>query len=467
MPAFDGEAKLSFREELMVISEKKTEKLEHSKVKMTATVPAADVRTIYDEMMNEYTRSVKLDGFRKGHVPASVLERKFGDSLRLDAMSRVLEKAVESALADSEEKPLAYEAPALDGEPEFAIDKDFTFSVTYDVFPVFAIPSLDTIEISLPKVEVGEEDMTRELDQVRDRNAIVVEKAEAAVKGDIVTLNWSELNAEGAAVEGSSREDFTFEIGKGLNLYKFDDEIVGMAAGDSKTFSKTYADDFEYKELAGKTVTLSVKVTKVKQKNLPALDDELAQDISEKYKTLDDLKKALRTQLQTSLDARLRELKEKAIIDELLKRTSIDIPESMSAAELSMRWDSLKREMGIDTDEKMERIAEYSGKSRAQLYEDWKPLVQKAISGRLVLDKLIEAGSFVATDADLAAEYAKQAEGTSMSAEEVKAEYEKRQSVEYLKEHICENKFFDSVLASAVIKEGEAVSFVDFMGRNE
>jgi len=467
MPAFDGEAKLSFREELMVISEKKTEKLEHSKVKMTATVPAADVRTIYDEMMNEYTRSVKLDGFRKGHVPASVLERKFGDSLRLDAMSRVLEKAVESALADSEEKPLAYEAPALDGEPEFAVDKDFTFSVTYDVFPVFAIPSLDAIEISLPKVEVSEQDMTRELDQVRDRNAIVVEKTEAAVKGDIVTLNWSELNAEGAAVEGSSREDFTFEIGKGLNLYKFDDEIVGMAAGDSKTFSKTYAEDFEYKELAGKTVTLSVKVTKVKQKNLPALDDELAQDISEKYKTLDDLKKALRTQLQTSLDARLRELKEKAIIDELLKRTSIDIPESMSAAELSMRWDSLKREMGIDTDEKMERIAEYSGKSRAQLYEDWKPLVQKAISGRLVLDKLIEAGSFVATDADLEAEYAKQAEGTSMSAEEVKAEYEKRQSVEYLKEHICENKFFDSVLASASVKEGEAVSFVDFMGRNE
>jgi len=467
MPAFDGEAKLSFREELMVISEKKTEKLEHSKVKMTATVPAADVRTIYDEMMNEYTRSVKLDGFRKGHVPASVLERKFGDSLRLDAMSRVLEKAVETALADSEEKPLAYEAPALDGEPEFAIDKDFTFSVTYDVFPVFAIPSLDTIEISLPKVEVGEVDMARELDQVRDRNAIVVEKTEAAAKGDIVTLNWSELNAEGAAIEGSSREDFTFEIGKGLNLYKFDDEIVGMAAGDSKTFSKTYAEDYEYKELAGKTVTLSVKVTKVKQKNLPALDDELAQDISEKYKTLDDLKKALRTQLQTSLDARLRELKEKSVIEELLKRTSIDIPESMSAAELSMRWDSLKREMGIDTDEKMERIAEYSGKSRAQLYEDWKPLVQKAISGRLVLDKLIEAGSFVATDADLEAEYAKQAEGTSMSAEEVKAEYEKRQSIEYLKEHICENKFFDSVLASAVIKEGEAVSFVDFMGRNE
>ena len=451
----------------MVISEKKIEKLVHSKVKMTATVPAADVRGAYDEMMKEYTNSVRIDGFRKGHVPASVLERKFGESLRLDAMSRVLEKAVEAALADSAEKPLAYEAPALEGEPEFAVDKDFTFSVTYDVFPAFDTPSLDAIELTIPNVAVGEEELAAELAQIRERNAIVVEKAEAAVLGDIVTLGWSELNPDGTPVEGSSREDFTFELGKGMNLYKFDDDIVGLAAGGTKTFTKSYAEDFEYKELAGRTVTISVKVSKVKQKNLPALDDELAQDISEKYKNLDDLKAAVRAQLQASLDARLRELKEKAIVDELLKRTTLDIPESMVQAELSMRWDSLKREMGIDTDEKMERIAEYSGKNRQQLYEDWKPAVQRAIAGRLVLDKLIEAGSYVATEEDLAAEYARQAEGTAMSAEEVKAEYEKRQSIDYLKEHICESKFFDSVLASALVKEGDAVAFVDFMGRKE
>jgi len=451
----------------MIISDKKIEKLEHSKAKMTATVPAAEIGSVYDEMMREYTKSVRIDGFRPGHVPASVLERKFGETLRLDAMSRVLEKAVEAALAESEEKPLAYEAPALEGEPEFALGKDFIFSVTYDVYPTFEAPALDGIEITLPKVAVADEDLARELEQIRDRNAIVVEKTGPAASGDSVTLGWTELDAEGKPVEGSTREDFTFEIGKGLNLYKFDDEIVGLAAGDSKTFTKAFAEDYEYKDLAGKTVTLSVKVSKVKQKNLPALDDELAQDVSEKYKTLDDLKAAVKAQLQASLDARLRELKEKAIIDELLGRTKVDVPESMIAAELAMRWDSLKREMGIDTDDKMERIAQYSGKSRQQLYDDWKPAVEKAIAGRVVLDKLIEAGSFIATDEDLAAEYAKQAEGTSMSAEEVKAEYEKRQSVEYLKEHLREAKFFDSALASAAVKDGEAVSFVDFMGRNE
>ena len=238
----------------MVISEKKLEKLEHSKVRMTATVPMADVKSVYDEMMADYVKSVRIDGFRKGHVPPSVLERKFGASLRLEAMSRVLEKAVDAALADAEEKPLAYEAPALEGEPEFALDKDFSFSVTYDVFPHFELPSTEGIELEVPGVEVSEEDLAQELERIRERNAIVVEKTGEAALGDIVTVAYSELTEDGREVAGSKREDFTFELGKGLNLYKFDEEVVGMKAGDSKIFPKTYPGDFEYKDLAGKTV---------------------------------------------------------------------------------------------------------------------------------------------------------------------------------------------------------------------
>ncbi len=451
----------------MVISEKKLEKLEHSKVRMTATVPMADVKSVYDEMMADYVKSVRIDGFRKGHVPPSVLERKFGDSLRLEAMSRVLEKAVDAALADAEEKPLAYEAPALEGEPEFALDKDFSFSVTYDVFPHFELPSTEGIELEVPGVEVSEEDLAQELERIRERNAIVVEKTGEAALGDIVTVAYSELTEDGREVAGSKREDFTFELGKGLNLYKFDEEVVGMKAGDSKIFSKTYPGDFEYKDLAGKTVKLSVAVSKVKQKDVPALDDELAQDVSEKYKTLEDLKKAVREQLQSALDNRLRELKEKKLVDILLERTSIDVPESMVSAELSMRWESLKRDMGIDSDEKMESIAQYSGKSRQQLYEDWKPAVGKAIAGRLLLDKLVEKSGLEITEEDLSAEYARQAEGSAMSVEEVKAEYEKRQSVEYLKERMKETRFFDGLLATAKLGQGEKKSFVDFMSAAE
>lgn len=451
----------------MNLTEKKIEKLEHSRVKLTATVPVADVRSEYDAMMKEYTKSVKIDGFRKGHVPPSVLELKFGESLKLDAMSRVLEAAVEEGLKDSAKKPLAYDAPSLEGTPEFAVDKDFTFSVTYDVFPEFNAPGLDGIEISIPDVSVTDDDLAKELEQIRQRNAIVVDKSDAAAKGDIVTLGWTELDAEGKPVAGTSREDFTFEIGTGYNLYKFDDDIEGMKAGEEKTFTKTYPADFGYPELAGRTVAISAKVAKVKAKNLPELDDELAQDISEKYKTLDDLKAGVKAQMESALESRMRSAKEKAIIDELMNRAPIDLPESMVNAEIHMRWESLKREMGIDSDEKMEQIAEYSGKSRKALADEWKPAVEKSISARLILDKLIETGSYAASEEDIAAEYARQAEGTAMSVEEVKAEYEKHGSAGYIAEQIKERKFFDSVLSGATVKKGDPTGLVDFMGQHE
>ena len=127
----------------------------------------------------------------------------------------------------------------------------------------------------------------------------------------------------------------------------------------------------------------------------------------------------------------------------------------------------MKRDISVESDDQMEKIAEYSGKSRQALYEDWKPSIEHALAARLVLDKLIEAGAYVATDEDLAAEYQKQAEEMGISPDEVKAEYEKQGSVDYLKDQIKEKKFFDSVLANVVIKEGEAKTFLDFMNQNQ
>lgn len=450
-----------------MISEKKVERLENSAAKLSVTVPQDEVRKAYEKMMKEYSNNVRVDGFRKGHVPASVLERKFGDSLRLDAMGRVMEAAVDEALKDLEEKPLAYDSPSLDGEPEFALDKDFSFSVTYDIFPIVQTPSLEGLTITVPRVEVTKVDMDRELEQIRQRNALVVEKQGPAVKGDIVTLDWKEVGADGAEAKDSARQDFTFEVGTGYNLYKFDDEIEGLAAGQEKTFTKTFPEIYEYPELNGKTVTLQVKVTKVKEKKLPALDDELAQDVSEKHKTLADLEASVREGLEKTLADRMRHEKEHLVTDEIVKRGDFALPKSMVSAELSMRWDSLKRQMGVDSDDKLERIASYSGKTREGLMEDWRPVAEKGIKAKLLIEKLVEQGGYVCTDEDLEAEYARQAEGNSMSAAEIKAEYEKRGSAEYLRERIREEKFFDAAISGASVVEGETVAFVDFARENE
>jgi trigger factor len=454
-----------------MIASKNIEKLERSAAKLSVTVPAAECRKEYDAMLREYSKSVRLDGFRPGHVPASVLERKFGDSLRLDAMGRVLEKAVEEALkgVDPKEQPLGYSTPSLEGEPEFAIDKDFSFAVKYDVFPSIEVGDWKGIEVSKPVCEITAADEERELAEIRERNAIVVERdADAkAAKGDIVTVNFREVGADGQTVAGTEREDFTFEIGTGYDVYKVDEDIVGMKRDEEKTFDKTYPADFDSNELAGKSVKVAVKVTKIKEKKLPELDDDLAQDVSEKYKTLADLKADIRSHLEKRLADKMKQVEEKALVEGILAISKTELPESMVAAELAMRLENLKRQMGIDTEDKLDRILAYSGKTRAALIDEWKPSAEKAITTRLALEKLTEIGKYECSEADLEAEFARQATESSLSVDEVKAEYEKRGSMDYLRDRIKEDKLMADLLAAAKVKKGEKIAFVDLLKDSE
>ena len=452
-----------------MISSKNIERLEHSAVKLSVVVPKEEIQKIYDEMLGEYSREVRIDGFRRGHVPASVLQRKFGDELRVDAMGRVMEKAVEEAVTDLEEKPLAYSNPVLEGAPEFVVGKDFSFAVTYDVFPSVTVGDWKGLEIAVPESSITPSDEDREIAELRERNAIVVERddAAAAAKGDVVTVSYRELDESGATVGGSERQDFTFEIGTGYNLYKFDDELVGMKKDEEKRFTKSYPGDYEYKELAGRSVELAVKVAKIKEKKLPELDDEFAQDVSEKFKTLADLRADIRSHLDKNLADKLRQLREKAIVEALLARTTVDLPRSMVDAELAMRLESLKRQMGMDTEDKLDRLLSYSGKTREALLEEWRPSAEKAITTRLVLEKLTEEGGYACSEEELEAEFARQAQENSLSVEEIKAEYQKRNSVEYLKDRIKEDKLMDAILAAAKVKTGARVAYVDLLKDNE
>jgi len=452
-----------------VVVTKNFEKLEHSAVKLTVTVGKDDVRAAYEAIVRDYSKNVRIDGFRKGKVPATILERKFGSQLKLDAMGRVMDEAVEKALEGETLVPLSYAQPSLDGEPRFELDSDFSFSVSYDVFPEVAAGSLEGAEIELPQVAVAKADEEREMDEIRERNAIVMDKDDksAAKKGDIATVDYLELDASGALLEGSERQDFVFEIGTGHNLYKFDDEVLGMKKGDEKIFDKTFPADFEYTEFAGLTKKLKVKLSKLKEKKLPALDDELAQDVSEKFKTLDDLKADIKAKLEKRLEDRLRTLREKSIIDVLVDKSTVDIPASMIAAELEMRLRNLMQRMGIENEEKLTQIVSMSGRSIDQLREEWRPEAEKAIKTRLVMDKLVEEGKYEASDDDIAAEYAKMASDSSLSAEEVKAEYERRGMIDYLKDRIKEDKLLADLEKKVKTKKGKKVAFVDLFKENE
>ncbi|MBU1080771.1 MAG: trigger factor [Spirochaetes bacterium] len=452
-----------------VVVTKNIERLERSAVKLTVTVGKDDVRAAYEGLLKDYAKNIRIDGFRKGKVPTTILERKFGSQLKLDAMGRVMDEAVEKALEGETLVPLSYAQPSLDGEPKFELDADFSFSVTYDVFPEVAAGDVAGAEIELPQVAIAKADEERELDEIRERNAIVMDKDDksAAKKGDIATVDYSELDDSGVLIAGTERQDFVFEIGTGHNLYKFDDEVVGMKKGSEKTIDKTFPADFEYAEFAGLTKKIKITLSKLKEKKLPALDDELAQDVSEKFATLDDLKADVKAKLEKRLADRLKSMREKAIIDALVERSSVELPASMVAAELEMRTRNLMQRMGIENEERLAQIVSMSGRSVEQLREEWRPDAEKAIKTRLVMDKLVAEGSYEASDDDVAAEYAKMAADSNLSVDEVKSEYERRGMVDYLKDRIKEDRLLVDLEKKIKVKKGKKVAFVDLFKENE
>lgn len=450
-----------------MIAGKEVKPLENSSVELTVTVPKDAAQKEYDELVTKYSKTLAVRGFRKGKVPTNVLVQKFGDSLLSEASANIIENGLKEALEDIEQKPLAYAIPELKGDPNLELGKDFSFTVTYDTFPEIELGTYKGLEIEAPEVELSKEDEERELEALRDHNAVVVPKEEGAVEqGDIVTVDYFELDEQGEEKGGTHRQDFVFTVGSGYNLYKFDDDIVGMETGGEKTIDKEFGEDYEFEELRGKKVSVKVKVTAIKTKQLPDLDDELAQDINEKYKTLQDLKDDVKKNLQEDLDARLRSRKLDALMDKIIESSKIDLPKAMIDAELELSWDNFVAQSRLEERRVLE-LLESQGRSRESLFDEWKPSSMKSIKQRLIVNEIAEKEKVEATNADLEKELARQAELRSSTVDEVRELFEKNNSMEYLRRDLTDRKVYDLLLDSATVNNGQKMSYVDLVGKNQ
>ncbi|MDR1177177.1 MAG: trigger factor [Treponema sp.] len=452
---------------------KELERLEKSSVKLTVTVGMDDVRSQYDDLLKDYTKSVQMPGFRRGKVPREVLIRKFGEALKGEALGRIIEKSITDIFTDEaftrEDRPLPYSTPQVQDEPKLDLDQDLKFSVVYDVLPKITVSAWKGIEAEAPEASVSDEDLNRELEALRERNAIVLDRddGDAAEKGNVVTVNYCECDDAGNVIPGSERQDFAFTLGSGYNLYHFDDEIVGIKKDETRDFDKTYPEDFSDKDLAGKTKKLRVTLTALKEKRLPELDDDLAQDVDEKYKTLDDLKNSIRERLGRNLEQQLKNLKINALLEKIMENTPVDIPESMIRVELEGRWRNLARQFGVDEEALSANMAKSGdGNGKGTIQEGWRTDAVKALHSRLIVETLIEQEKLEAGDDEVEKEFERMAEEMGSPIEEIKKYYQGDTMKEYLKEDIKERKLFDVLLAENTLKPGKKMNYLDLVGNN-
>lgn len=451
---------------------KEISKLENSAVKLTATIAKEDVVSGYNKNISKYAKNVQLPGFRKGHVPVKVLEQKYGDSLKQEALADLIDESLNQIFAEEESKdirPLPYTQPRLDGDklPEFSTDKDLTFSVVYDVFPSVEVKDFSKIEVKEPQVEIGEKELNEELKAIQERNAVVIDKKEGepVEKDNIVTIDYKELDDSGAAIPGSEREGFVFTVGTGENIYKIDDEIVGMKKDETKEISKTYDAKDENKDLAGKTKKISVTVKAIKLRNLPALDDELAQDVSEKYKTLDDLKKDISKGLESAKNRKIAELKSQSLLEQLVEKNPIVLPKSMVQAEMESRWRMMAQQFQT-TPEQLEKMISASGQSKENMLTQWTGDAEKMLKSRLIVDALIREKNIAVTPEEVEAEFAKIADESGSTIDEVKEHYKDARAKEYIIDEIKENKLYDELYKQVKVSKGDKVEFADLFKNN-
>ena len=437
--------------------------LEKSSVKLSVTVAKKDVQDVYGAITAKYVKTAQIPGFRKGHVPVNVLERKFGDALKADAMNELVDKSLNEIFEkETENRPLPYAQPVMDKAPEFDVNKDFSYEVIYDVFPKVAVKDFSGITVKEPQVTIGDTEIQEELKAVQERNAVVMDKkdCESVEKGNIVTINYSELDDTGKEIDGSKRQDFVFTVGSGENIYKIDDEITGMKKGETKQIVKTYPNDEKDADLAGKTKKISVTVTAIKIRNLPAIDDELAQDVSEKYKTLDDMKKDIARNMENAKKRKIAELKNNSLLEQLVEKNNFEIPASMLAAELDGRWRMMAHQLQT-TPEQLERMVTSSGQTKEARLNEWTGDSEKMLKTRIIVDALLKERNISVTPDEIEARYKEIAEEGGITVDEVKKHYEDPRSKEYLIDDTKEQKLYETLYKEIKVEKGDKMTFAE------
>lgn len=443
-----------------------------SEVRLTLTVAGDSVRETYDSIIADLRRNARLKGFRRGKAPREVLVRKFGPALLAQATEQVIRESLEQAIGEIEHKPLPFAAPALDSEPQLVLGEDLTYTVTYDTFPQVELGPYRDLPLARPQVSIADADLERELGRLQEQNAVVIDKPAddsgqvMVAQGDVVTVNYVEQDDAGQPVPGSERRDFVFEVGTEYNIYQMDEELVGMARGTDKAITKSYPADYQYSDLAGRTVTLSVTVTSVKEKQLPDLDDELAQDISDRFETLDDLKADLRSRLQDDADRRVRARLIGELMDKVVETSQVPLPKSMVAAEQEAEWRNLVARSGVDA-KRFEAALTERGESRNQMMEQARPLVERRARYMLVRDRLAQAEGIEISDEDLDRHLAQQAEARGVDAAELRAQYESRNALGYVRDELRHEKLYDHLIAASAVSPGAETSYVDLIGANQ
>ncbi|QFQ97186.1 trigger factor [Streptomyces phaeolivaceus] len=431
------------------------ETLNPTRVRLSIEVPFEELKDSLDAAYKKINQQVTVKGFRKGKIPARVIDQRFGRGAVLEeAVNDALPKFYTDAVNEAELNVL--------GQPEVDITelKDgetLNFTAEVDVRPTIEIPDYSGIEVEVDAVEVTEEDIEKAVEQLRERFASTSPVERAAEDGDVVTIDL-QAKVDGEVLEDGVADGVSYTIGSGELLDGIDDAVKGLEAGGEATF----ASELKGGSAAGKEAEVTVKVTQVAARELPALDDEFAQLASE-FDTLEELRADSRKRLENMKQYDQATQAQERVLEKLLDIVEVPVPEKLLEDEINTRKHNLEHhqlgQMGLD----LEKYLEIQGKTVEEFDAETKEAAVKGIKTQFVLDELVAKEELNVNQEELTEHLMRRAASSGMSPDQFAQAVVQNNQVQLLVGEVARGKALALVVESSTVKDtnGEIVDLDD------
>lgn len=421
------------------------EKLEKSMAKLTIEVPGEEFEKALDSAYKKSKNKISMPGFRRGKAPRKMIEKMYGEGIFYeDAANIIVPDAYEDAVKES--------GLTIVSRPEISIeqagkDQPFVFSAMVAVKPEVILGEYKGIGIEKKEAEVTDEEIDEEIGRVRENNSRMVTVEDRGVMdGDTVIIDFDGY-VDGEPFEGGKAENYSLAIGSHTFIDNFEEQLIGKNIGDNTEVNVTFPDKYQAEELRGKDAVFKVEIKGIRLKELPDVDDEFAQDVSE-FDTLDEYKADLGKKLLENKEAALKREMEEEVVGKIIENSQMDIPEPM----IDAQTEQMKQEFGQRIQSQGLSFTQYmqlTGLTPQKLDEELKPQALKRIQSRLVLEAVAKAENIEVSDEEFDKEIGNMAGMYGMEKDKM-LELVREEEKEQIRMDIAVQKAVDLVTGASV-----------------
>jgi trigger factor len=435
----------------MAVTVETLEKLER---KITLTLPTSVIQNEVNTRLKRLARQVKVDGFRPGKVPMNIVAQRYGYSVHYEVMN---DKVGEAFNVAANEAQLRVAGQPRISEKEQASETEMSFDAIFEVYPEVKLKDLAQVEVERVTSEVTEAAIDKTVDILRKQRRSFAQRSleSAATEGDRVTVDFLG-KIDGEPFDGGRAEDFQFIIGEGQMLKEFEDAARGMKSGESKTFPLKFPDDYQGRDVAGKTADFMVTLKKLEAAHLPELTEELCKSLGVADATVTGLRTDIRNNLEREVKFRLLGRNKQAALDALVAQAELDLPQSIVQSELDRMTEGAREEL------KQRGIKDAD---KAPIPEDvFRPQAERRVRMGLVVSEVVRMHNLQATPDQIKAHVEDLAASYEKPSEVARWYYSDNRRMAEVEAIVIENNVTNYVMSGVKVKD-KNISFDELMGQ--